>query len=141
MISRRLLRAYAATDYRIPAAHLSLTPDRRSPALIAWLRRRQVRRIAIVTACNPRSRLLSEQENAARNAAMAAELRAADLHFVAANGRGHKGDWPEEPGFAIFDIGLAKLDALGRRWGQNAALLAEQSDGRPYFRFFTSVIG
>ncbi len=140
MISRRLLRAYAATDYLIPEAELRLTIDRRSRDLIAWLRRQQARRVAILTACNPRSRQLGKRENAARNAALAEELRAYGLRFLAALGQPQSGAWPAEASFAILDIGPAKLDALGRRWGQNAALLAGP-DGRPRLRCFTGLIG
>ncbi len=140
MISRRLLRAYAATDYLIPSADLSLMPYRRNPALVAWLRRQGAQRVAILTACNPRSHPLSKHENAKRNIALAAELQAASLRHFDASGTAQRGNWPAESSFAILDISLARLDALGRRWHQNAALVAGR-DGRPRLRCFTAGIG
>ncbi|MDR0996503.1 MAG: DUF3293 domain-containing protein [Zoogloeaceae bacterium] len=89
--------------------------------LDGWLRRyHHARRWTILTACNPASMPLDAVENAARQEALAEDLRALHLPFFPGENRDESGQWPVEPSF--FISGIAKPDArrLARKYGQNA---------------------
>lgn len=77
------------------------------------------RHLHIITACNPRSRLLSDEENATRNAALAQELRARGHEVLSADGSAPDGSW-QEPGFAVVDADPGEILALARRFEQLA---------------------
>ena len=73
----------------------------------------------VLTACNPRSRLLSVAENQRRTAELAAELQAQGVPLLRADGGAPDGSW-QEPGFAVIDRDVAPTLALARRFDQLA---------------------
>lgn len=73
----------------------------------------------VITACNPRSDLLSDDLNAARNGVLRSELTAAGWQPVESVGRQANGDW-REPGFVIVGNAGATVLDLARRHDQNA---------------------
>jgi Protein of unknown function (DUF3293) len=118
----QLEAAYRATDYRvedIPGGPLVIRIDERCDQLPAaeW---------AFVTACNPRSVCLSDEENAGRTAELEAAVREGGRVFYRGHGVGRNGTWPPEPSLLI--VGIAEPDAveLAKRFGQHAIVA-----GRP----------
>jgi len=131
MTDRDLLDAlYRRTRYvaLLDAAPLDLWIGRADPAADERLRREAgcLRAWALVTPCNPRSRSLSDADNAARHDAMHAELVAMGQRFVPAVGRDPDGRWPDEPGFLLVDPPERLAVELAERWDQNAIVT-----GRP----------
>lgn len=76
-------------------------------------------RIHVITASNPRSRLLRASENQERNRLLAQDLDAAGLAYRPAVGRSPDTSW-SEASFAVIDADPATLIDLARRYEQHA---------------------
>lgn len=79
---------------------------------------------ALLTPCNPGSRIQPAAANQAACAALEQALRAAELHWLPAVHRDPGGHWPDEPGYWLADPPPGWAAAQGRRWGQNAIVTA-----------------
>jgi transcriptional regulator with XRE-family HTH domain len=73
----------------------------------------------VISAFNPRSRLLRRGENEERNRLLAADLERAGLHHVPAVGRSPDDSWSEDS-FAVIDADRDQLLEIARRYQQNA---------------------
>ena len=73
----------------------------------------------VVTAWNPRSRLLSREVNRARQEVLRTCVRSAGLHALDALGRALGGDWEEES-LALLDTSRGAAMALARAFDQHA---------------------
>lgn len=78
-----------------------------------------VTHVHVLTASNPRSRLLRSSENAERNRLLGAELDAAGLRHIDVVVRSARSSWTED-GFAVIDADEAQLLALAARYEQTA---------------------
>lgn len=94
-------------------------PDGHGPGSLPDLVPPGTRHLHIVTACNPRSRRLDDATNAARNRRFLAEIQAAGLPVLRADGGAPDGSW-HEPGFALLDIEVEVALDLARRHDQHA---------------------
>jgi hypothetical protein len=75
--------------------------------------------VHVITAFNPRSRLLRRGENDERNRLLAADLERAGLRHVPAVGRSPDDSWSEDS-FAVIDADADHILDLARRYDQNA---------------------
>jgi hypothetical protein len=82
-------------------------------------------RLAVVTACNPFSRLLSQVENEARQADLIEAVEVAGLEWFPAAGVDPTGDWELEPSLGVLDPCDEQLDKWMERFGQNAVVVAD----------------
>ena len=115
--------AYLETDYCISAPkpfvlHIGI-PSAQPRELYAQHR---TSCCAFITACNPYSLLIGDQENAERQAELARELNQLGLTFFDGVGRHPAGGWPEEPGYLALGLSLTAAKALGKRHRQNAII-------------------
>ncbi|OOE98355.1 DUF3293 domain-containing protein [Salinivibrio sp. IB643] len=78
---------------------------------------------AILTAFNPRSQPLSDNENYLRNERLAKAMTQAGLRYWPMNGGAPDGSW-FEPGFAVA-IASSDAVALAKTWEQNAIYWVE----------------
>ena len=83
-------------------------------------------RWTFLTAWNPRSKLLSDTENATRQALLCARLRENGLKWLPAVGRAapEQAPWTEESLF-VLDLDTEQLIKLGKEFDQNAVLVGE----------------
>jgi hypothetical protein len=88
--------------------------------LVALHGRYGVTSSAFVTACNPFSAELSDEENQARQTGLEQDLRARSLCFLPGIGQHPSNGWPGEPSFLVLGIDLPAAKALGVRLEQNA---------------------
>jgi Protein of unknown function (DUF3293) len=127
-IAAELLAAYAATDFVVFdgqeqwALHVGVA----SPRVDALLDRHGASRATIVTAFNPRSRVLAPDANAARHDALVQLLEQRGLSFLYGEGRDPSGDWVAETECIVFDISLAEGLEIARRFEQNAVVFVER---------------
>jgi Protein of unknown function (DUF3293) len=120
-----LERVYRETAYCVdhPAGNFCIRIGEPCAPLEVLLREHDATAWAFVTACNPRSRLLSSAENAARHAQLLAHVRALRLTAFAGRGRADRGGWLEE---SLLIVGIEDSAALtlGSAFGQNAVVCA-----------------
>ncbi|MCK9200466.1 MAG: DUF3293 domain-containing protein [Gallionella sp.] len=115
------VKAYLETDYCIAAPEpFVLRVGTASVPLASLYREHRTGCCVFVTACNPYSRLVGEQENAERQAELARELNRLGLTFFDGVGRHPAGGWPAEPGSLVLGLSLAAAKALGEKHRQNA---------------------
>jgi hypothetical protein len=104
-------------DIRIDPGRLSLTLD-------ALLNERHIGDWAYVTAYNPESQPLAEEENVKRQQALVEAVRARGLPFLFGKGIAEDGTWVE-PSILILGIESDDARALGRQFGQLAIIVGQ----------------
>ena len=82
------------------------------------------RAFTLITAQNPQSTPLSEEENRERNERLEKYLLAKNYSYGPSLGKSTDGSW-EEAGFAVFDLSLEDALALGSQFGQHAVVCGE----------------
>lgn len=120
-IDPHIIEAYRGTEYRVsgPGA-LVLRIGEANAALVGLHRRHGVTCSAFVTACNPFSAELPDDENRARQAALARDLQARGLSVLPGIGQHPSNGWPGEPSVLVLGIDLPTAQALGTQLQQNA---------------------
>ncbi len=118
---------YRATSYVVfgPEQRFTLHIDEKSPHLDELLLRHGTSRWAFVSACNPGSITLTDEENRRRTEELRRLVVEAGYPFYAGEGVGDDGSWPPEPSLLILGIDFDAAAALGRRFEQNAILTGE----------------
>ena len=121
-----LAQAYRATDYCVflPTGECVLRIGQAAPALDAWLEAIGAACWALLSACNPASRLRPACENAAAQAALQAHLQMLGYAVHPGENRAQAGDWPVEASFFVPGLPYAKARELAGAFGQNAFLWA-----------------
>jgi hypothetical protein len=115
--------AYLNTHYRIPALHLIVRANSRNPKLDAHMIQHACRSCTIITACNPKSKLLSKEANQIRNEHLLRDIELLKLPFELSKAEAIEiNSWPVEDGFCIFDIDVSTVVRLARKYEQNAVL-------------------
>ena len=82
------------------------------------------RAFTLVTAQNPQSIPLSEEENRERNEGLEQHLLASNYDYGPSLGKSTDGSW-EEAGFTVFDLSLGDALELGQQFGQHAVVYGE----------------
>jgi len=93
--------------------------------LDAVLAERKIDSWAFVTACNPKSRQLSDGENLRRQWRMEQLLRADGFEILAGEGIDESGHWPPEASCLILGISRQQATAIALQDGQNAFVFGE----------------
>ena len=127
-IAAELLAAYTATDFVVFdgeeqwALHVGVA----SPRVDALLDRHDAPCATVVTAFNPRSRVLPPAANAARHRSLVRLLEEQGLTFLLGEGRDPSGRWTAETECIVFGISLAEGLEIARRFEQNAVVFIER---------------
>lgn len=121
---RRLLTLYRASRYeaRLPGGRCAVLEVGRlpDPALQPWLGAAPL--AAYLTACNPHSTPLPVAQNARLLAQLQRELDAVGLPYLCGDGYLPGEQW-REPSVLVAGLDADTLDALVRRYAQNAILV------------------
>jgi hypothetical protein len=75
---------------------------------------------AFITAWNPFSQQLSEQENKDRQQELKAKLKTRGLAFVDGIGQHPSNEWPGEPSLLIFNLNRESAKVLAAQYEQHA---------------------
>ena len=124
MLNPKVLEAYEQTDYWCAGLGSNqdfvLNVNQMQPELNVVYGVFSTNCAAFITAWNPYSNVLSEQENNARQAELIKTLEAKGYSCLMAEGRPRTGDWKFEP--SVFVPGLSQEDArlIGQAFEQNA---------------------
>lgn len=115
----RLEAAYRATDYRVDEGPFIIRIGERSADADRVLARHGRTEWAFVTACNPRSERLPDNENARRMARLETELRVRGWSCYRGVSADRDGGWPEAS-FLVIGVSEAEAVEMARQFGQNA---------------------
>jgi hypothetical protein len=126
-----LLEAYRKTTFYAdtPRARLALRVGQWCVDLDALLNERGMSTWAYVTASNPGSRRLSDEDNSARQRELEGDVGRLGVRAYPGEGVADDGRWPPEPSLLILGIARGEAIRLGGRYGQVAIVCGEL--GRP----------
>jgi len=120
VIPPEIIQAYLQTEYHVHGnPPLTLRIGEPNAGLAALHAAAGVDCSAFITAWNPLSQRLPDTENAARQDALAAELRRRGLGYLEGRGQ-HPVDAWGEASFLVPGLDLQAARALGSAYGQNA---------------------
>lgn len=134
-----LIEAYRAARYEVDVRGkvLVVTVDQPLPAALeAYLLANDIAAAAFLSAANPRSMVLPEQQNSHRHAALLTALSKLGVRCLDANGCDASAQWPNEPSVLALGIEREQAMRLAEQFEQNAYL--EMMRGRPACLIFTS---
>lgn len=94
----------------------------------ALLQKRNAETFAFITAYNPRSEILSSEENESRHLEFVKLLSALRFHFLEGYGTSANEAWQREKSLFIFDISEEKATRLGEKFEQNAIVFGEKGN-------------
>ncbi|TGL60874.1 DUF3293 domain-containing protein [Leptospira sarikeiensis] len=115
-----LLSEYLGSEYIVFDPELIIKIGEKHPELDLFLKQKQVSTWAFITAYNPKSKLLSPEENRLRNQNLEKEI----ARFEFKKGVGRKGNWSEES-YLVLGGSLDFVLNLGRKFDQNAFVYGE----------------
>ncbi len=116
-----IIEAYQATDFQVKAEQpFTLNIGLPSQPLEALYKSSRVNSATFITAFNPFSQPLSEDENRLRNAKLIDEIKQRSLKFIAGIGQDPERKWPGEDSILVLGLGLEAAKALGKHYEQNA---------------------
>lgn len=125
IIDAGTVRAFREPDYRVHGDDLfTLRVGRFCPALAAVHQHHGVDCSAYITACNPFSKVLSDEANAARHAALGRKISQRSLLSIEGIRQHPSSQWLGEASFLIFGLTLEAARTMGKRLEQNAVLWA-----------------
>ena len=121
-------RAYRATTYRVYVAggEIDIRIGERSAALDGLLEERRASSWAFITAWNPGSRALAEDENAKRQAELLALLRERGFERLEGSGIPARADWQPEESVLVLDVDRDDAVGIARQFGQVAIVAGER---------------
>ncbi|HLJ12219.1 MAG TPA: DUF3293 domain-containing protein [Planctomycetaceae bacterium] len=122
---------YEATDYWVddaPGGPFRICCGEQSPELDRALSEAGAHDWVYITACNPLSQALSDQENASRMLDLEARLRAMSCVVFHGRGVGRIGNWPAEPSLLVMGLSVDEGLNLGREFGQAAIVAGRRGE-------------
>ena len=133
------------------AVRLTITPtwDGTTPGQLPDALPTGTRHLHIISAANPRGRLLTASENTERTHMLARQLTTDGHHLLTAEARSPDGSWIE-PAFAILDADLADILHLAEAYEQSAIyeitaqqrrIMWTQSDREPIQQGWREAVG
>ena len=127
MISAKLKAAYNSTTYRVNDLNLNIKVNQESEELRQLLIDNNAEQWAFITACNPHSQVLSDEENNQRQNELKELLIANKYQIYEGLGVGEDESWEAEESFLIFGISQKEAELMGKKFHQNAILFGELS--------------
>lgn len=123
MISEELLLGYEATCYSILNPKIDIYIKKEIQELQSFLREQNFTSWCFITAWNPFSEALSNEENNALNQLLEVDLNCYSV--FPAEGKDTLGDWPAEISFFVGNISREQAIYLGKKYKQNAIVFGE----------------
>jgi hypothetical protein len=127
MIPDDVLAAYRETHYHVyTAAPFTLRVGERSEELATLHRDFGVAASAFISACNPYSSQLGEDDNRQRHVDFGRELAVSSITAIEGLGQHSTNEWPGEPSYLLLGVALETAQAMGVRLEQNAILWMDE---------------
>lgn len=118
-----LLEAYKNTKYKVSQQDIVIEINKFNDKLNELLHKYNSTEWAFITAFNPYSKVLTQDENIERHN----ELKELTTSYIIFEGHGVGDDPKWEPELSLFIIGITKADAIlvGEKFEQNAIVCGE----------------
>jgi len=128
-LNNQLLTAYRATHYvvHVPAGDFTLRIGVPCPALGDLMMQSDASSAAFLTAYNPQSQTVPDQQNQQAQAVLHATLAKLSLLCLAGSAIDTVGHWPAEPSQLVLGISRAQALALLAQFKQNACVFIDRS--------------
>jgi hypothetical protein len=120
-IHKELLESYESANYHVDASpSFILKIGKYSPELHSMYDASHKKRAAFITAYNPASVELSNEENKERNRELEEKIQALHLDYIHGEGKCDESKWSGEESFLVLGINQEDAIQLGKEFGQNA---------------------
>ena len=127
-IDSELWKAYEETDFIVQTKpEFTLNIGQFSEQLKQLLNSHKVTSAAFLTAYNPFSQQLSEDENSERQARLVVEIQSRGLSLFQGLGQHPNHQWQGEPSVLILGIALEAAKKLARTYEQNAFVWCDEA--------------
>lgn len=126
MIADELMQAYIDTNFQVPELGFVIKIGKSHRLLDKYLSESLALSWAFITAWNPHSLPLTQDENYHRN-----DLLLADIHtyrYFKGLGVGPDPNWQPEESFLIVGIDKESAITLGRKYNQNAIVFGKKGE-------------
>lgn len=118
MTDQELIRAYNGTEYRVYGTEIILKIGQHSQMLDVLLNQYHQQDWSFITACNPRSEPLSDEENNLRHEQLKTSLGL--YTYFEGEGAGENPPWKPERSLLVIGISRIKAIETGNQFEQNA---------------------
>lgn len=132
MNKKELIAAYLDTNYVVCEGdnRLVIRIQERNHELDEFLDKHGVREWVFITAFNPFSQQLSDEENKNRQSELCVYLESRELNYVPGFGEASDGSWIPEPSLLVLGIDREAAIELARKLEQNAIVVGNKG-GKP----------
>ena len=123
-----ILKAYRSTNYEVhtdPASIMKIGEF--SSGLRNLFRKLNLSTGYFITACNPRSKELSNAKNRSLLNALRNDLQSSGHHIVNGFGSDPSGAWDGEPSFLVLGISFSLAKSLAVKFKQNAIVGCDET--------------
>jgi hypothetical protein len=127
MINSDLLKSYNSADYHVDASpSFILKIGIHSAELKSIYKTSDKHTAAFITAFNPYSQELSNQENKDRNHKLEKLILSLHFDYIHGEGKCGDGDWDGEKSFLILGISEEQASEIGKEFEQNAIVWCDK---------------
>ena len=127
MITPSLIESYKSADYHVDASpSFILKIGMHSPELASIYKTSHKHTAAFITAFNPYSQELSNQENKDRNLKLEELIQSLGFDYIYGEGKCGEGDWDGEESFLILGISEKQASDIGKEYEQNAIVWCDK---------------
>ena len=128
-VPNELIQAYESTSFRARTPDLVVIRVREiCQPLDGLLDKVGLETWAFITASNPESNQLSDEDNAARNNQLLEDIHAYQPHVYRGEGVPDNPGWSPEASLLILGIDKASALQLGKKYGQNAIVCGAKGE-------------
>jgi hypothetical protein len=121
----KLLKAYSETEYIIPELDITIRIGEKNKLLDIIQHKYFSNNWAFISAENPRSNLLSDEENSLRSDLLENAIKQSGRPYFIGYGKG-KGDWKPEKSFLVLRTSkMEAIDIFGIPFEQNAIVIGQ----------------
>ena len=127
-IENSLIEAYENTNYYIyHDTEIIINIAKKNIDLINLFKDKNLISASIITAYNPFSKIMTEEQNLSAQLQLKKMIEDSNLSYLDAIGQDIKKEWPGEPSFFIENISKENAIKLGRKFNQNAIVWVDKN--------------
>jgi len=128
VINPELMKSYKSADYHVDGPRpFVLKIGIHSPELESIYKKSQKHSAAFITAFNPYSQELSNQENKDCNHKLEELMQSLHFDYIHGEGKCGDGEWDGEESFLIFGISEKQASEIGEKFKQNAIIWCDKN--------------